>query len=357
MSTVIPFGPQHPVLPEPLHLKLTVKDEIVTEALPTIGYVHRGLEWLAQKKDFHQMVQVVERVCGICSCIHAATYCQGIEEMMDIEVPKRAEFLRVIWSEMHRIHSHMLWLGLMADSFGLESLFMQCWKVREQVMDVMEATAGNRVIISVNQVGGVRRDLSGAQLTWIKDVLNNLEKEFLALKSTFGDDYTVRKRTVGVGMLKKSRAYELGAAGPVLRGSGIAQDMRMTGYGAYKYLDYEPVVEEGCDSWSRTMVRFREVLQSIDLVRQAISRLPEGELTAKVKGKPEGEVIVRTEQPRGEVMYYIKASGNKFLDRCRIRTPTFANVPPLLEMLPGADLANVPVIALSIDPCISCTER
>jgi ech hydrogenase subunit E len=357
MSTIIPFGPQHPVLPEPLHLQLTVENEIVTQALPTIGYVHRGLERLAQKKDFHQMVQVVERVCGICSCIHAATYCQGIEELMDIEVPERAEYLRVIWSELHRMHSHLLWLGLMADSFGLESLFMQCWRIREQIMDVMEATAGNRVIISVNQIGGVRRDLNPAQLAWIQDVLKKLEKDFLSLKSIFSDDYSVRNRTVGIGLLPRARAYELGAAGPTLRGSAVAEDIRMTGYGAYKHLDFQPMVEQDGDCWSRTMVRFREVLQSIDLVRQAIAKLPQGELAVPVKGRPEGEVVMRTEQPRGEVMYYIKASGNKFLDRCRIRTPTFANIPPLLEMLPNAALANVPVIVLSIDPCISCTER
>ncbi|SDO00906.1 ech hydrogenase subunit E [Desulfonauticus submarinus] len=355
--TVIPFGPQHPVLPEPIHLTLTTKDEVVTEATPQLGYIHRGLEKLADIKDFHQLVQVVERICGICSCIHAATYAQGIEALMNIEIPPRADFLRVIWSELHRMHSHMLWLGLFADAFGFESLFMQTWRIREKIMDIMEATAGNRVIISVNVIGGVRRDLSSEQCNWILKELKDVETEFQELEKVFFQDYSVEKRTKGLGVLSAEKAYELGACGPTLRGSGVAQDVRQTGYQAYKELEFEPIVEQDGDCYARCKVRFREVLQSIALIREAISKLPEGEIKVKVKGYPEGEIITRSEQPRGELMYYIKASGKKFLDRLRIRTPTFANIPALLAMLPGTELANVPVVVLSIDPCISCTER
>ncbi len=404
--TILPFGPQHPVLPEPLHLKLTIEDEIVTEALPTLGYVHRGLEKLCEIRDFNQMIQIVERVCGICSCLHALCYCEGIEQIMGVEVPRRAKYLRTIWGELHRIHSHLLWLGLFADAFGFESLFMQFWRVRERVMDIMEATCGNRVVVSVNVVGGVRRDLSPEQCLWIEQQLAICEKEVKQLQKTILNDYTVKKRTVGVGVLTKEQAYQLGAAGPTLRGSGWAQDVRQTGYAAFGELGFEPVVEYGGDSYARTAVRFRETLQSIDIVRQAISRLPAGEtavevegqldddtpkpvaaprsemmqaysrdkhrittapppnldipaglVAAKVKGKPEGEAVTRVEQPRGELLYYIKGNGSKNLERVRIRTPTFANIPPLLAMLPGSELADVPVIVLSIDPCISCTER
>ncbi len=356
-KTIVPFGPQHPVLPEPIHLSLTVEDEIVKEAVPAFGYVHRGLEKLAEKRDFHQMIQVVERVCGICSMIHAMCYCQGLETLMKVEVPRRGQFLRVIWSELHRIHSHLLWLGLYADAFGFESVFMQFWKIRERIMDINEATAGNRVIVSVNQVGGVRRDLSLSQSDWILKELEKVEKDTKALESTMLNNYTVKKRTVGKGVLTKEMAYELGAAGPTLRASGIAQDLRQLKYEAFDELDFEPVVETGGDAYARGAVRFKETFQSIDLVRQAISRMPEGDTFVKVKGKPEGEVVQRVEQPRGECLYYIKANNTKFLDRLRIRTPTFANIPPLAAMLPGMELADVPVVILSIDPCISCTER
>lgn len=357
-TTVIPFGPQHPVLPEPVHLTLKVEDEIVKEAIPALGYVHRGLEKLADIRDYHQMITVCERVCGICSMIHAVCYSQGIEELMDIEVPDRAKLLRVIWSELHRTHSHLLWLGLFADAFGFESLFMQFWKIRERVMDINEATTGSRVIVSVNVIGGVRADLSPDQIRWILSEIDIVEKEVRELQETIMNDYTVKARTVGVGVLTKEQAYELGAAGPMLRGSGVAQDMRMTGYGAYDMIDFEPVVETDGDCWARSTVRFRECLQSMDLVRQAISKLPEGDINVKVKGNPpEGEVFTRVEQPRGECVYYIRGNGTKHLDRLRIRTPTFANIPPLLAVLPECELADVPVIVLSIDPCISCTER
>jgi ech hydrogenase subunit E len=356
-GTVIPFGPQHPVLPEPLHLKLTVEDEIVKEAIPAFGFVHRGLEKLAESRDFHQMIQVVERVCGICSTMHAQCYCQCIEEMMDVEIPPRAAMLRVIWGEVHRIQSHLLWSGLFADSLGFESLFMQCWRAREEIMDINEATGGNRVIPSVNIIGGVRRDMNPELTRWMLDKLSSVEEEMVRLEGPLFEDYTVKRRTAGKGLLTGEQALALGTVGPVLRGSGIAQDMRQLGYAAYGELDFEPVVEHDGDAWARSRVRYREILQSIGLIRQAVSKLPEGEIGVGVKGKPVGEVYGRVEQPRGEVFYYIKADGSKNLNRLRIRTPTFANVPSLLSMLPGAELADVPVIVLSIDPCISCTER
>lgn len=357
-TTVIPFGPQHPVLPEPIHLTLKVEDEIVKEAVPALGYVHRGLEKLADIRDFHQMITVCERVCGICSMIHGTCYSQCIEELMELEVPARAKMLRVIWSELHRMHSHLLWLGLFADAFGFESLFMQFWKVRERIMDINEATAGSRVIVSVNVIGGVRADLSPEQIRWILSELEIVEKEVKAMQDTIMNDYSVKSRTVGIGYMSKEDAYVLGAAGPTLRGSGVASDMRMIGYGAYSELDFEPVIETSGDCWARSTVRFREVIQSIDLVRQAVSKLPEGDIATKVKGNPpEGEVYARVEQPRGECVYYIKGNGTKHLDRLRIRTPTFANIPPLLHQVPGNELADVPVIVLAIDPCISCTER
>jgi len=357
LKTVIPFGPQHPVLPEPLHLKLLVEEDVITEAIPALGFVHRGLEMLAHIRDFHQVTQVVERVCGICSMIHAMCYCQSIEALMEIEVPPRAKFLRTIWSELHRMHSHLLWLGLFADSFGFESLFMQLWKIREKVLDLNEATTGNRIIVSVNVIGGVRQDLNPEQISWMLAELAAVELEINRLGSTLLTDYTVKKRTAGKGVITRDKAFEFGLVGPTLRASGICQDMRMLGYAAFDQLDFEPVVETEGDCYARSKVRFREVLQSIDLIRQALSRIAQSEIRTKVKGRPEGETVCRVEQPRGELLYYIKANGTKNLERLRIRTPTFANIPALLVILPGMWLSDVPVVVLSIDPCISCTER
>ena len=356
-GTVIPFGPQHPVLPEPLHLNLKIEDEIVIAATPAFGYVHRGLEKLADIRDFRQMIQIVERVCGICSMMHGLVYCQALEELLGVEPTPRARYLRVIWSELHRLHSHLLWLGLFADAMGFESLFMQLWKVREKIMDINEATAGNRVILSVNAIGGVRRDMDNGRTAWIISELDHVEQEINAVSRTILHDYTMQKRTRGKGVLSGEQAMELGCVGPMLRGSGVAQDMRLLGYAAYGELDFAPVVEQEGDCYARCRVRFREVGQSIGLIRQAIARLPAGAVSVPVKDRPTGEVVTRVEQPRGECLYYIRANGGKFLERLRIRTPTFANIPALTAMLPGMELADVPVVLLSIDPCISCTER
>jgi ech hydrogenase subunit E len=355
--TVIPFGPQHPVLPEPIHLKLIMEDERIIDAIPAVGYVHRGLEKLTETKEFTQNTYVVERICGICSVMHAMTYCQGIEEMMDIKIPDRAKFLRVIWAELHRIHSHLLWLGLLADSFGFESLFMQCWRNREKVMDILEESAGARVVISCNTIGGTRRDMSKEMLLKISIIAEEIKEDMQELEKAFLNDYTVKHRLVGIGVLSAEKAYSLGSVGPMARASGIKQDFRMTGYSAYGQLDFEPVVENDGDCYARTAVRLKEIYQSVKLIKQAVGMIPDGEFFVPVKGNPKGEVISRVEQPRGEVLYYLKGNGTKYLDRLRVRTPTFANIPALIQMLPGSQLADVPVLILTIDPCISCTER
>ena len=355
--TVIPFGPQHPVLPEPIQLRLELKDEKVVSAIPALGYVHRGLEKLVETKDYLQTVYLVERVCGICSFIHSVAYCQGIEEMMGVEVPPRARFLRVIWSETHRLHSHLLWLGLLADSFGFLNLFMQVWRAREAVLDLQESTAGSRVILGVCCVGGVRRDIDEAGRDQIKATLDRLEQDLHRIVKPILKDYSVQHRTVGVGQISRELTFERGAVGPVARAAGIAQDLRQTGYAAYSELDFQPVVETAGDCYARMLVRFREMSQSIELIRRAMERMPVSPISVPVKGNPDGEIVSRVEQPRGEVVYYLKGNGSKNLARMRIRTPTFANIPALLAMLPGCELANVPVITLSIDPCISCTER
>jgi ech hydrogenase subunit E len=355
--SIIPFGPQHPVLPEPLQLKLVMEEDIVVEAIPAIGYVHRGLEKMAELKDFNQTVYIVERVCGICSYMHSMAYVRGIEDLMGIQIPDRAEFLRVIWAEVARIQSHLLYLGLIADAFGFESLFMETWKDREKILDVMEFTTGNRVIISANKVGGQTKDMNEEHFKVILTTLDEIERKLREYDKVFLNSYSVKKRTVGIGYLSLEDVKEYAAVGPMARASGWAWDLRATGYSAYKHLDFEPIVETSGDCYARNAVRIRETFQSIDLVRQAIAKIPQGEIAVPVKGFPNGEVISRIEQPRGEAVYYIKADGTKNLDRLRIRTPTFANIPTILKMLPGSQLPDVPIIALTIDPCISCTER
>lgn len=355
--TVIPFGPQHPVLPEPIHLDLVLEDEKVVEAIPSIGYIHRGLESLVDKKDYKTYAYVIERICGICSFMHGMSYCESIEHIMDVEVPARGRYLRTIWSEMSRLHSHLLWLGLLADAFGFEALFMQAWRIREKILDMFEDSTGGRVIFSVNTPGGVLKDMPNDMLKDFDARLAGIEEEIKTLSDTFLKDASVISRLKGTGILTREQAIELGAVGPMMRASGIAIDNRKLGYAAYNDIDFDIITSNDCDGYARVAVRIGELFQSINIIHQAIAKIPEGDICAPVKGMPNGSYIMRVEQPRGEAVYYVKANGTNFLDRCRVRTPTFANIPSLLEILKGCDFADVPLQVLTIDPCISCTER
>ncbi len=359
MSTrsIVPFGPQHPVLPEPIHLDLVLEDEKVVEAVPSIGFIHRGLEKLVEKRDFNDYVYVAERICGICSFMHGMGYCESVEHIMNIEVPDRAKYLRTIWCEMSRIHSHLLWLGLLADAFGFESLFMQSWRMREKILDMFEYSTGGRVIFSVNKIGGQRKDMPNDMIKSFVSMFADMEKDLTELTKTFLGDHAVNSRLRDVGFLTKQQAHDLGAVGPFMRASGIAIDTRKKGYAAYPNIEFEPIISTVGDSYARTDVRIHEIFQSFDIIRQAAEKIPDGEIATPVKGFPSGEYFMRVEQPRGEAMYYVKANGTKFLDRVRVRTPTFANLPGLLETLKGCQLADVPILILTIDPCISCTER
>lgn len=354
---VVPFGPQHPVLPEPIHLDLVLQDERVVEAIPSIGYIHRGLETLVAKREYPEYVYIAERTCGICSFIHGMTYCQAVEQVMGLEVPERALYLRTIWSEYSRMHSHLLWLGLFADAFGFENLFMASWRLREFVLDVLEETTGGRVIQGSCKVGGVRRDIPADTLDRMVWDLADFERNYREIANVFLRDESVIGRTRGVGVLSRDDAYYLGAMGPTARGSGVAIDLRETGYAAYGKINFKPVVEEGGDCYARCAVRVKEIFSSIDIVRQAAARIPEGETEVKPKGNPDGECFSRAEQPRGELVHYVKGDGSRHLVRSRIRTPTLTNIPPLVKMLAGCELADVPIIVLSIDPCIGCMER
>ncbi|MBE5835844.1 MAG: NADH-quinone oxidoreductase subunit D [Butyrivibrio sp.] len=358
MRSVVPFGPQHPVLPEPIHLDLVIEDERIIEAIPSIGFIHRGLEGLVDKRDFNQMTYVVERTCGICSFQHGMGYCEAVEHIFGVDVPKKAKYLRTLWAELGRMHSHLLWLGLLADGFGFENLFYQCWRVREKVLDMQEMTSGGRLIFSVNKVGGVIKDIPQEQLNIILKTMDEVEEELKVIKNTFFEDYSVQSRLKGVGVLTKEQINALGAVGPFARASGVNVDMRLTGYGAYPDLEFAPIVSTAGDCYARCYIRTMELFQSIDLIRQVIGKMPsETDLFVPVKGNPDGEYFMRVEQPRGEAFYYVKANGKPNLQRMRVRTPTFANIPALCEMLKNTELADVGLLVLTIDPCISCTER
>lgn len=355
--TIVPFGPQHPALPEPIHLDLELEDETVVRAIPSIGYVHRGLEKLAETKDYNEMMYVMERVCGICSFGHGWGYVGAVEGLMNVEVPERAQAMRIMFHELSRIHSHLLWLGLLADGLGFDSLFMHCWRIRERVLDLFEEVTGGRVIMSFCKVGGVRKDLTPEMLAHIVSTMNEIEDEVRKTGVVFMKDTSVKNRLCGTGILTEQDMRELCAVGPTARGSGVNNDVRCT-MPVYKEYGFEPILYTDGDCYARCMVRVDEIIQSISIVRNVAKDLPEGEFLNPVKGNPpEGGFAYRVEQPRGEAFYYVEGNGTKFLNRARVRTPTNINIPALVRMLQGCNLQDVSMLVLTLDPCISCTER
>jgi len=357
--TVVPFGPQHPVLAEPIQIELTLADEVVVDAVPGLGYVHRGIEAETERRPYDEDLPLLERVCGICSVAHAVAYAQAVEALADVEVPRRARLLRLFWFELTRIHSHLLWLGLAGDAIGFEALFQSCWRVRENVLDLFTMTAGNRVILGVTALGGVRRDIPDGLIPQIRAGLDVVELGIGQLAPFVLRNEAVARRLAGVGVVSEPAARELGLVGPTVRASGVASDVRTSRYGAYDELPVEPIVETAGDALARTLVRWREVGESLRLCRESLDRLAglRGPLRTRVPPVLYGEATSRVEAPRGELFYYIAADGEAHPTRVRVRTPTFANLPAVIHMLPGTQMAGVPVALLSIDPCLSCTER
>jgi len=352
-STLIPFGPQHPSFLEPLNINLRLDEERVVGAEINYGYNHRGME-KALAADFRRSIYLCERVCGICSFFHSTVYCESMESMFDVRVPDHARYIRAILMECQRITSHSLALAHTAEAMGYESLFMQLFREREPVMRLLNDITGNRVHFSMNTIGGVRRDISPEQRKELLSTMDGLEQRFSVLAGVFRKDATVKRRMVGKGVLTKDNARTYAVVGPVGRASGIAQDMRQNNY---QDLDFRPIVRDEGDSYARSMVRVDEIFQSIGLIRTAIGLLKEGPLNVPAKGNPTGETFARVEAPRGELFYYIKAMGKVELDRVKIKTPTIVNVAALTAMVPGCEMPDVPVITVSVDPCICCTER
>jgi Ni,Fe-hydrogenase III large subunit len=356
--SVTPFGPQHPSLLEPIHLRLKVEEEKVVGVDIVIGYNHRGLE-RAMEMDFKRNIYLSERVCGICSFQHSTAYCQAIEQMAGLEIPTRAKLIRTVMIELQRMTSHLLTLGHIAEVMGYENLFMQTWRERESVMALIDRIAGNRVHYSMNTIGGIRKDVGYDTTKDMETTLTQLLPKLEEIRRIFAKDSTFRKRTVGIGVLSRSAAVKYGAVGPTARASDVPYDVRLSSYAGYgvEGIRFRPVHRDDGDSYSRSMVRVEELFQSVDLIQQSIGLLRDEPVNVPFRGNPSGEAFSRVEAPRGELFYYVKAKGEVRLDRVKIRTPTFVNVQCLAEMIPNCQLADVPVITTSIDPCICCTDR
>lgn len=359
MPYVIPIGPYHPALEEPYKVNMKCVGETVQDVDIEVGFVLRGIELLAQRRNYIQDITLVERVCGICSNIHTLTFSMACECIAGIKVPDRARYIRVIISELERLHSHLLWAGIAAEDIGFQTMFMEIYSIRELVLDVLESISGNRVNYAMNCIGGVNRDITDPEMirTAVEKIKEGIVKEVVPV---FTENKTAIARTAKVGILNRSDAIDFGTVGPIARASGIAIDVRKDHpYAAYADLDFNIITSDACDVQARVVVRALEMLESIRLIEKALDDLPGGpiRLNEPVISLPRGEATARSEAPRGEVIYYVASDGSDIPARVKIRTPSFVNIPSIIAMSKGQKLGDMGLIQASVDPCCSCTDR
>lgn len=370
----IPVGPIHPALKEPIQLMLEIEGEKVVNTDVLAGQVHRSIEWLGMNRNNPvQTLYLAERICGICNICHPLCLTIAVEQAANITPPDRAEYIRVIAAEMERIHSHLLWAGVAAHEIGFDTVFYLTWRVREEIMDLIEYLFGNRVTKAVLQFGGVRRDITAEQLPRIRKSLDYYKSIFEHLRRIFLEDRTVRMRTRNVGILSTEDALKLLTVGPTGRASGVPKDVRQDQpYSAYADLNVKaitPDIVTGTvvgDVYDRIIVRLLEVKQAVEIIEECIDRMPEGPIMSEPKmprllrllTDAAGEGVGRVEAPRGEDIHYVRMeAGQSTLATWKVRAPTYVNLVAIPTILKGMQIADVPIAFASIDPCMSCTNR
>lgn len=354
---ILPIGPIHPGLKEPLRLKLQTEGEKVVKADIEYGYVHRGIEKIIEGKNWQKAIYLCERICGICSYEHTQTFAESIEKISGIEAPLRAQFLRVITNELDRIQSHLLANSTYFKCLEHETLFMQVLDMREYIMDSIELLTGNRVNMGWNVVGGVKMD---ADERFFKPILENLkivEEKFPLTRELFAEGPVVALRSKDVGKMTKKEAIRGRAVGPIGRGSGIKYDFREEHYTYRDHFDFKPIWRKEGDNYARTLNRFDEIPESISLIRQAIENMPKGDIRVPVDVKS-GFITYKSEAPRGEVAYMVETNGN-LIKNISIRTPSISNIDACAKYMlkDVATIADAVATYASSDPCIACAER
>ena len=356
--TIVPIGPYHPLQEEPEFFILTVDGENVVDINLRIGYNHRGIEKLSERKSYDQVPFIVERICGICSTSHPFAFTQAVEDLLAVEVPPRANYIRTIIAEGERIHSHLLWLGLAGHFLGYNTIFMWAWKLREEILDVMEILSGNRNNYAMFKVGGVRRDIQAQDIPTVLGKINSIVPTLEKLEKAVVDDPVLRARTEGVGVLSKEAAVDYCAVGPTARASGVARDIRKhCPYGAYDQVEWNMIVTQNGDVFDKVLVRIKELFESVKIIKTCLSRLPQGEIDRHIQDIPPGEGIGHIEAPRGECFHYVRSDGTNRPVRHKIRAPTYMNLPTFKATVVGGTISDAAITLAAIDPCYCCTER
>ena len=357
----VPLGPLHITADEPGHFRLFCDGDTIIDADYRLFYQHRGMEKLAENRmNYDQMGYLAERVCGICGYAHAIACIEAAEKAINLEIPARAQAIRVICSEIERLHSHLLNIGLACEVTGNYNAFMHIFRIREYSMKLAELVTGGRKTYGNVVMGGLRRDITGVEIKESLKILHIIETQVDEVWDAVMDDKRQMSRWKGVGILDKQVARDFSPVGPNIRGSAIKRDTRYDHpYDFFKQVKFDVAVVEGGDVFAREMVRYMELKSSVSIIRQCFELMPQTAIIVdpKFHVKPENYALAYVEAPRGENVHWIMQGSAQKVFRWRCRAATYNNWPSLRFQFRGNTIADAALIVCSLDPCYSCTER
>jgi len=358
---IINIGPQHPATHGVLHLVITLNGETIKKVEPHLGYIHRSIEKMCESLSYRQFIYVTSRMDYLSSHInnHGCALC--VEKGLQIEIPARAQVIRILMDELTRIASHTLWWGAMAMDVGALTPFFLAFREREMINDIMEETCGARLTMNYMVPGGVMFDIHPNFQRRVKEFIVHFKNKFGEYDELVTDNIIFKNRTQNVGFISKEDAISYGMSGPSARASGVQCDIRkLYPYEIYNQLQFKEILDEGGDSYARYIVRMKEMLQSLSIVEQLIDNIPEGDFLAKTKAVlklPKGEFYSRVETARGEFGVYIVSEGGTTPYRIKFRSPGFSNLSALDHIARGSKIADLVAIMGTLDFVIPDIDR
>ncbi|MYC65395.1 MAG: NADH-quinone oxidoreductase subunit D [Acidobacteriia bacterium] len=358
---VLNMGPQHPSTHGVLRVILKLDGETVLGTDCVIGYLHRGVEKIAENRTFQQFAPYVDRMDYVAAVSNGLGYCMAVEKLLDVEVPPRAQAVRVILTELNRIASHLLWLGTHALDIGAITPVFLCFREREEVLKIFENYCGARLTTHAFRIGGLQYETYDTFEKECLDFCDLMEQKLKEYHDLLTGNRIWVRRTKGVGILNAADCKDYGVTGPLIRAAGVEWDLRKAQpYCGYENYDFDIPTAKTGDTFDRYMVRMEEMVQSCRIIRQAVDALPEGPIKGKV-GKvikpPPGEAYVSIEAPKGELGYYIVSDGSLNPYRVRVRPPSFVNLGALDKMCRGSLVADVVAIIGTIDIVLGEVDR
>jgi NADH-quinone oxidoreductase subunit D len=385
-TMILNMGPQHPATHGVLRVILELDGETVVKATPDIGFLHTGIEKTMESKTYAQVIPLTDRMDYVASLSNNLAYLLAVEKLVDIQVPPKAQFARVLLTELTRIASHLVWVGSHALDMGAMSMLIYAFREREKLMDIFELCSGQRMMTSYFRIGGLAQDIPDGFEDKVREVLDTFPGRIDDYENLLTKNRIWLNRTVGVAKISATDAIDLGVSGPILRACGVGWDIRKSNpYSGYEKFEFDVPTRENGDVYDRYLVRMEEMRQSLRIVKQALDGLPEGDHVARVPGvvlppkdevlsniealifqfklvvegfsPPAGEVYHSIESPKGELGYYIVSDGSNRPYRVRVRPPCFVNLGALPRMIEGRLMADVVATIGSIDIVLGEIDR